>query len=177
MIQRISKAATIVEAACNHRVRGHYLRGRDVIVDTGKVPPKPCGLAWCGGIYRLGVLQRNVAIIETYAENSVCAEFANMAGNVDDPVQAERLHMSALVRQGLIPDHVAPETEVVVHIFGIHAEHAGKFHADSELRLSRIADKACDISAADARSTADAIGKVTKIYLCRSRCDESAKGQ
>ena len=58
-----------------------------------------------------------------------------MARYVDDAVQTYGLHMSALVRQTLIVFHAGSKAEVVVHVFGIGAEHAGEVHAASDREL------------------------------------------
>jgi hypothetical protein len=97
---------------------------------------------------------RNVAVIETYAENSIDAQSAIMPGHSDDAVEARRLHISALVRQELIVDQTGLEVEVVVHVFGVHAEQAVEVYAASGHPMQRVPDVAADIAAANAQSAA-----------------------
>src|SRR5208283_1327671 len=102
---------------------------------------------------------RNAAIVEAYSENSVCVQFAEMTRNVDDAVQAYRLHSSALARQELTLLHALSEVEVVVHVFGIHSKPAAEIHAACYRRIKRVPNIASDIVAANAKSEAGAIGK------------------
>ena len=153
--QTTCQSAAVVEAPRNLAIRGHRLRRHDEVIEAAvKIPPCPRGLAGCAGCEWLAVGQRDAAIIETDAENSVCAPFANMAGDVDDAIQAYRLHMSALVRQTLILFHAGSKAEVVVHVFGIGAEHAGEVHAAADHSLKRVSDIAGDIVASDAQAAA-----------------------
>src|SRR5260370_21610583 len=137
-------------------------------------PAIPYIRARLGSREHLGI-RRNAASIETYAENSIGAQFAVMTRHVDDSVQAYRLHISAYAVQVRILAHARSQAEVVVHVFGVHPEHAAEVHATSGHPLIRVADKAGDLMAADAKSAASGKVKPIEIRLCRSRCDESAK--
>src|ERR1035437_1541255 len=105
-----------------------------------------------------------------------------MAGHGDDAVQADRLHSPALVREGGgTVHHARPKIEVVVHVFGIHAKHAGKVHAASDHGKGRVPDKVGDIVAANAQSAPGGKVKTIEIRLrfrlCQSRYGEPAKGK
>jgi hypothetical protein len=95
-------------------------------------------------------IRRNAALVLTYAVNSVCAKFAEMARHVDDAIQADGLQAAVGAGQGFILDHARSETEVVVHIFGIRPEHAREVHAGSDHYLAGVADKGGDLAFADA---------------------------
>src|ERR1039457_5715691 len=177
MVQRIGQSAAEVEAA---RVLGvgrqPLFTLKNVVVAVNTPPASPCGLASRKAREQFSV-RRNAAPIETYAKNSVCTKFAEMAGRVNDAVQTYRLHMCAGVVQALTLAHGGFSVQVVVHVFGIHAEQAAEVHAASEHSLESVPDKRGNLSAAHA--TPGASGKVDtiEIRLCRSRCDEPAKGK
>src|ERR1035438_1672402 len=125
MVQRIGQSAAEVEAA---RVLGvgrqpllalknvveaarvlgvgrqPLLALKNVVVAVNTPPASPCGLASRKAREQFSV-RRNAAPIETYAKNSVCTKFAEMAGHVNYAVQTYRLHMCAGVVQALTLAH------------------------------------------------------------------------
>jgi len=176
--QTTCQSAAVVEAPRNLAIRGHRLRRHDEVIEAAvKIPPCPRGLAGCAGCEWLAVGQRDAAIIETDAENSVCVPFAKVEWRVDDAIQTYRLHTSALVRQTLSPLHAGSKAEVVVHVFGIGPEHAAEVHAASKRGLKRISDIAGDLIASDTKAAAGGEVKTIEIRLCRNRCNEPAKGK
>ena len=74
---------------------------------------------------------------------------------MDNDVQTDRLHVSALARQRLLLNHAGTKAEVVVHVFRIRAEHAAEVYSASDGPLERVAHVAGDVAAADAGSGAD----------------------
>src|ERR1700687_1937877 len=160
--QTIADSSADVEAARILGKRGQCLWGHNRALDAVDAPPAgPRGLAGCAEWQRLFV-RRNAAPIETYAKNSICAELT-VERRVDDSIQAYRLHISAGAIQTLTLAHAGSQAEVVVHVFGIHAKHAAEVHAASDHSMIGVADKACDLAAADAKSAAD--GKVKTIEV------------
>ncbi len=135
---------------------------KDAVGALNAPPAIPYLWACLGGREHLGV-RRNAASIETYAENSVGAQLAIITRHGNDSVQAHRLHISADAVQVRTLAHARSQSEVVVHVFGIHPEHAAEVHAASDHPLIRVADKAADLAAAKAKSAAD--GKVKAIEI------------
>src|ERR1035437_5303287 len=105
MVKTVSDSAAVVKTAGIFGIRGHRLPGNKAAVSSMlQIPPSPRGMVECAGSEGPAG-NRNAAPIETYAKNSVRAQFAIMAGHGNDAVQAYRLHVCALVRQGLTGDH------------------------------------------------------------------------
>jgi len=94
--------------------------------------------------------RRNAAPIETYAKNSICAQFAVMTRHGNDAVEAYRLHISAGAIYVRTLAHAGSQAQVVVHVFRIHPEHAAEVHSASDHPLIGVADKAADLAAAKA---------------------------
>src|ERR1700674_5588722 len=161
--QTIGSPSAEVKAARILGIRGQRLLALKVAVWALNAPPTiPYLWACLGRREHLGV-RRNAAPIETYAENSICAQFAVMTRHGNDAVQAYRLHISADAVQVRALAHARSQAEVIVHVFRIHPEHAAEVHAASDHPLIRVADKAADLAAAKAKSAAD--GKVKAIKI------------
>src|SRR5882762_4194980 len=92
--QTIGNSSAEVEAARILGIRGQRLLALERAVGAVNAPPAiPYLWAYLGRSEHLGV-RGNAAPIETYAENSICAELT-MERRGDDAVQAYRLHISA----------------------------------------------------------------------------------
>ena len=92
--QTISNSSAEVEAARILGIRGQRLLGLKDAVGALNTPPAIPYLWQLGGREHL-VVRRNAAPIETYAKNSICAQFAVMTRHINDAVQAYRLQISA----------------------------------------------------------------------------------
>jgi hypothetical protein len=86
-----------------------------------------------------------------------------MTRHGNDAVQTYRLHISADAVQVRTLAHARSQAEIIVHVFRIHPEQAAEVHAASDHSLIRVADKAADFAAAQAKSAAD--GKVKAIEI------------
>src|SRR6267378_6625607 len=161
--QTIGNSSAEVEAARILGIRGQRLLALERAVGAINAPPAiPYLWAYLGRSEHLGV-RRNAAPIEAYAKNSICAQFAVMTRHGNDAVQTYRLHISADAVQVRTLAHARSQAEVVVHVFRIYPEHAAEVHATSDHPLIRVADKAADLAAAEAKSAAD--GKVKTIEI------------
>ena len=161
--QTIGNSSAEVEAARVLGKRGQRLLALKRAVGAVNAPPAiPYLWAYLGRREHLAG-RRNAAPIETYAENSICPQFAVMTRHGNDAVEAYRLHISAGAIYVRTLAHAGSQAQVVVHVFRIHPEHAAEVHSASDHPLIGVADKAADLAAAKAKSAAD--GKVKTIEI------------
>src|SRR5260370_9253185 len=139
--QTIGNSSAEVEAARILGIRGQRLLDlKDAVRALNTPPAIPYLWACLGGREHLGV-RRNAAAIETYAKNSICAQFAEMTRHGNDAVQTYRLHISADAVQVRTPAHARSQAEVILHVFRIPPQHPAEVHAPSHHSLITVAEK------------------------------------
>jgi hypothetical protein len=177
-VETIVDSTAKVETARILGVRRHGLGERCTEDIALNVPPSPCGLV--NGARPYGAEgNRDAAPVETNTEDSVGAQFSKMAGHRDNSIQADGLHIPALIGEALRLLYAWPEVEIVIHVLGIDAEQAIEVETGTCHSVKGVANIASDVVLTYAKPNASVVCKAIESWfvLGRSHRNESAKDQ
>ena len=177
-VETIVDSTAKVETSRILSVRRHGLGERRTEDIALNVPPSPCGLV-NGARPEHAAGNGDAAPVEANAEDSVGAQFSEMAGHGDNAVEADGLHIPALVAKALRLLYAWAEVEIVIHVLGIDAEQAIEVETGTCRRVKGVANVARDVVLTYAKPNSSVVGKTIESWfvLGRSHRNESAKDQ